>query len=492
MFEWLRTKYQNDNTFTQNRVRLTFAESWLPLLSLVYTHAFLGYLLYQYNQNIETLYWMATVMATVFFRLFLSLTFWKQEKNFDQTDYLDWEKIYSVTTIVNSMIMGFGYFYFFPKYEHHIQMLLLVFSAGFVSGAIANYPSSPKTPFWYTIIILSSLFSAVILNAQSIEDYLIGSALVLFGIVMIKTLKKNSISLFDQQRLKIQFENVAKNLKETNNNLLKTQKEASEQQKMAAIGVMSAGVAHEINNPLAIIKGHCTNVEREMFRLSESLISNSDLKLNENDQKRINKITSKLGKVNHAVSRISGIIKGLKTLSRDGSNDDFKQEELKEILLDTIYIIEGSLKTENIELSIDNIPAELKFDCRGVQICQVLANLLVNAKDALIECEQEAKWIKVKLIQKRDSFKILVIDNGPGIPEKIAEKIMTPFFTTKETGKGTGLGLSISKKIIEEHGGKFRLECPENNTTFSIELPYVKTKEEDSSKENLSDLKKTA
>ncbi|HEX4924120.1 MAG TPA: ATP-binding protein, partial [Bdellovibrionales bacterium] len=113
--------------------------------------------------------------------------------------------------------------------------------------------------------------------------------------------------------------------------------------------------------------------------------------------------------------------------------------------------------------------AELVIACRPTQISQVLLNLLNNAHDAV--AEQTEKWVKLDVRDLGDSVELSVTDSGAGIPPEIQEKIMQPFFTTKQIGEGTGLGLSISKGLVDSHHGQLRLDAKSKNTRFVVLLP---------------------
>ena len=114
------------------------------------------------------------------------------------------------------------------------------------------------------------------------------------------------------------------------------------------------------------------------------------------------------------------------------------------------------------------------INCRSVEISQVLMNLLNNSRDALTmkdSKDPDDRWINIVVTDQGENVEINVMDNGNGIPHDVAEKIMQPFFTTKELGKGTGLGLSISRNIIESHKGRFFLDSNSQYTKFTIILP---------------------
>jgi signal transduction histidine kinase len=223
--------------------------------------------------------------------------------------------------------------------------------------------------------------------------------------------------------------------------------------KMASLGEMAAGIAHEINNPLAII------VAKGEF-LKEFI--NSDTL----DKDMLNNLSDKICET---ALRIAKIISGLRTFSRDASSDPYKDTLVEKILQDSFSLCKEKLKFHHVEIEFPKVEDGLTVECRSVQIVQVIVNLINNAYDAIAEYEE--KWIKINFEDHGENVSVAVIDSGKGIPEEVRDKLMEPFFTTKEVGKGTGLGLSISRGIIEDHNGKFYIDADHENTRFVISLP---------------------
>lgn len=172
------------------------------------------------------------------------------------------------------------------------------------------------------------------------------------------------------------------------------------------------------------------------------------------------------------VDRISGTIKGMKGLMRDGSKDPMELVPLKQIIEDVTSLTREKFYNQAVDLRIGEVSNDTHLNCRAVELGQVILNFLSNAYDA-IEKNPE-KWVELKTLTTNDKIEIIITDSGTGISKEIAEKIFNPFFTTKAVGKGTGLGLSISMEIIKNHGGVVRInhECP--NTQFVIILPITK------------------
>ncbi len=232
--------------------------------------------------------------------------------------------------------------------------------------------------------------------------------------------------------------------------------------KMSALGEMASGIAHEINNPLSVIYGEAEGL-RELATAK---------KLNFEEVARL------ATKIEATTERISRIVKGLRTFARDSREEPFVFVPLYQILEDTLAFCRERFKIHKTQLEVAKIPLSLQIECRRVQLSQVFLNLLNNAFDAVHN--QEDRQVRIDWKEIGPDIELQVSDNGPGIPEKIRDKIFQPFFTTKEVGKGTGLGLSIANGIIEAHQGSLRVETPPtgNGSVFKVLLPRVQAKDQ--------------
>lgn len=240
---------------------------------------------------------------------------------------------------------------------------------------------------------------------------------------------------------------------ERTHQLVETQAKMITNAKMSALGEMAGGIAHEINTPLATIG-----------LLSEQI---SELAGDENPDKEM--IAKMAATTRTTVGRISKIINGLRMFSRDGSKDPMTPTALQQIMQETLVLCGEKLKKESVQIDVSKVPENLILSCQPVQISQVLLNLIGNACDAVRGCPE--RWVRVSAERTDSGVQIAVTDSGPGIPQDIREKVFQPFFTTKGVGSGTGLGLSVSKGIIEAHGGTLRLDDSSKNTKFIIDIP---------------------
>lgn len=247
-------------------------------------------------------------------------------------------------------------------------------------------------------------------------------------------------------------------LKTSQRLVLEQQESMVNSSRLSALGEMAAGIAHEINNPLAVI----SNLSR-FIRKKISLGKSTD-----------ELILSGLSDVDETVARISTIIHGLRNLSRDSSQEDLNPVVLKAIFSDVLAVCKERFRNHSVDFNVIDHDGllETTIACRQIQISQVILNLLTNSFDAVCSTQSEDKWVKIEFVQTiKNEIEVRVSDSGPGVPEAIKSKIFDPFFTTKDVGKGTGLGLSLSKSIIQKHGGSLNLDQSIGFTQFSIVLP---------------------
>ena len=244
-------------------------------------------------------------------------------------------------------------------------------------------------------------------------------------------------------------------LKQTEAKLETTRAQVIAKAKFAAIGEMASGIAHEINNPLAVIAG----LARQMREGEEK------------KRKPAAETIDHLTTMEKMVNRISAITRGLRTFSRQTDRDPFAPVSVSALVAETASLFAPRAEKDGAFFET-SLPAEtIEVNGRSSELIQVLLNLLNNALDASAGLPER----KVSLVVRRDgaSALFLVQDNGPGVPLALWENIFQPFFTTKEVGRGTGLGLSISRRIMEDHGGRLGLDPQHPPTTFVVQLPIL-------------------
>lgn len=236
------------------------------------------------------------------------------------------------------------------------------------------------------------------------------------------------------------------------------QEQLTQSAKMASLGELASGVAHEINNPLAIIGGFANLIERQC---SEGSLKPDIIKLH-------------AIRIQSAVDRVANIIQGLQSFARHRASDRALPIPLASISKEVSLVCAEKLQVAGVELIIDSGGIDSLDLCllsRAGEMEQVLINLISNAVDAT--CGEKQKWIRIEFRQTPGHLEIRVLDSGPGVPEEFKNKIFEPFFTTKEVGKGTGLGLSISKGLVESNAGNLYYLAHSKPTCFVIEMPLL-------------------
>lgn len=230
-------------------------------------------------------------------------------------------------------------------------------------------------------------------------------------------------------------------------------KAAHEAAKLAALGQMSSGIAHEVNNPLMAI----------VMRAGQLRGQATSGKL---DPKRVAETATHIEKV---AERIKRIVAALRAFSRAGEREPVQPENIAAVVLQTVELCQGRFRRGGVTLEAEPVAEDLIASCRAVEITQVLVNLLNNAFDAIVNTEEP--WVKITAAARNGTIELAVVDSGPGIPEPLRSRLMDPFFTTKPVGQGTGLGLSISKGLAESNGGTLALDSTSPQTRFVLTLP---------------------
>lgn len=225
--------------------------------------------------------------------------------------------------------------------------------------------------------------------------------------------------------------------------------------KLASLGEMAAGIAHEINNPMTIILGRAEQIKGAIRQ------SHID----------IAKIDSIADNIVKSVLRVAKIIKGLRSFAQFNAGVEFTTMKVVDLINETIDLCGQKFKSDGVKITVSVANECSEIHSRGPQISQVLLNLLNNAYDAIYD--RTDKWIEVRAIDAAGIVQIIVTDSGLGIPEEVAEKLFQPFFSTKSVDKGTGLGLSIAHGIVADHKGRIYVDKNCKNTRFVIELPQV-------------------
>ena len=243
-------------------------------------------------------------------------------------------------------------------------------------------------------------------------------------------------------------------LTEKNQKLLEENKKKTEElvhaSKLASLGKMAGGVAHEINNPLAIINGYA-------LELRHRLLKNKDF--DQNTERILQAIHSN-------VKRISNITKDLRLISDGESHIYFQECDLNRIVENALLLIKSDCDRLGIEVRLQLPEPPTLVKCQEASISQVIYEVFQNSCEAIKDLPE--KWIEVSVNLLQEGLCLSVVDSGESISPEISRSIMDPFFTTKDIGEGMGLGLSIASGIMRRHNGTLKFDQRSKNTKFDI------------------------
>ncbi len=256
-----------------------------------------------------------------------------------------------------------------------------------------------------------------------------------------------------------------------------------QQDKLASIGQLAAGVAHEINNPMGFIMSNLITLKGYVENLGQftSLLKTIIAKdCTEEEQQMVSEVSEKMditfilqdlgaliAESSEGAERVKRIVADLKDFART-EEKDFKPVDLNHCVESTLNMLRNEIKyVADVELKLGELPQVI---CSSSQINQVIANLLVNAVHAI---DKHGTIVVTTRLDGEQAI-LEISDTGRGMTEELRKRIFEPFFTTKEVGKGTGLGLTISYDIIKKHGGKITVESdPGKGTVFTVRLPVT-------------------
>ncbi len=303
-----------------------------------------------------------------------------------------------------------------------------------------------------------------------------------------KQLKDNEKLFFAEKSLKLILENEKKlknELADEMDFLKNTQTQLVHSEKMASLGQLTAGIAHEINNSINFISSGMVSLKisiesmREIVEeytridngddINEVIESVKNLKKEHEYDEIVDELDDLVNDINYGVQQTIEIVKGLRVFSRL-DEEDAKNANINDNIDATLILLRNITKGK-IEIIKHYDEGMKEIECYPGRLNQVFMNILNNALQAMPK-EKKDGQITIYTEEEKDMVSVRIKDNGVGIPDEIKNKIWEPFFTTKEVGVGTGLGMSITYDIIEKHGGKIELESEVGEgTEFIISLP---------------------
>lgn len=228
------------------------------------------------------------------------------------------------------------------------------------------------------------------------------------------------------------------------------------EKRIEALSHMAGGLAHEINNPLAIIHGTASNLQEA---------ARGDTPLAAVEVRQASKT------IVETTDRAMSILRGLRGFAREAANDPMEWASIHDIAEQSVELQQARFDNHDIRLRLVIKTESPLVLCREVQVGQILTNLLNNAFDAITQHACEERWTTLTVLPSDQSVEIDVVDSGPGIDDESRANLMQPFFSTKTRGLGMGIGLSLSRAIAQDHGGSLTLHPNTEHTCFRLTLP---------------------
>ncbi len=404
--------------------------------------------------------WFAYITATLLMRASVTKICQRSLKEGSGVDSQKLKKMelsYTLAMGLNALGWGSGIYAFIEKANYDESIILHVFILAVLSAGVTKTTTSFKCSFIFAIGMLIpfagyQVHMALTTVGQALPIMNFIGFIIYFSYIIIAA-RQNYEYVLENLKLNLEKEKENASLKE----LIKLEEELKEARaisthssKMASLGELAGNIAHEINNPLAIILGN-TNVLRRHCAAYD---------------KEEPRITTAIERIEETTHRVSSIINGLRYFSHRNENEDHVEVTFEEIVEDVLVLAGEKLRLNGIELRKKGDFTQI-VSLKRISFVQVILNLMNNSIHALSGSEKSWIEFEVKTVDGRAIF--YVRDNGHGIKEDKISKVFEPYFTTKPAGVGTGLGLSVSKKLIEGMNGQLRYER-EGYTCFSIEL----------------------
>ncbi|WP_413557084.1 sensor histidine kinase [Bdellovibrio sp. HCB209] len=374
-----------------------------------------------------------------------------------------WAPLHSVVILISSTMLGIVCSFGFwdpmnPDSKIFVTSFLI---SAIMAGSATSLSLSPRISVYFLALV--GVMPGIFLAFSSHHGELPYGVWTIFVFTFVVYVYGNSREFYEsmvtryetEEALNIEKQNLTlaiQQLENTQDELLNQKSRAEYSAKLASLGEMAGGIAHEINTPLNVI---LLSAEQQMDLLEDGNLDRQSMK-------------ESIEKVQSTTNRIATIVRGLRTFARDGTKDPIEEISVQTLIDNTLSLCYEKFKLANVDLILPP-PTKLILPCRPVQISQVLLNLLNNSFEAIRDLPK--KWIAIGVSDLGEQIELRITDSGPGIDPEIQAEIFRPFYTTKEIGKGTGLGLSISRGLVEAHQGQLYVDIDHNHTSFVIRLP---------------------
>ena len=363
----------------------------------------------------------------------------------------------------------------------------IVFLIGVVVFILKDLEVLPFNNYTRYMMQIGSAIETVLLS------FALASRINIYKKERFEALKINELIIRDQNAtLELKVVERTSELENTLAFLKNTQSKLVEAEKMSSLGLLTAGIAHEINNPINFVSSNIFPLRQDIADIKKVISLYEAIKESDNIQEKLAEIEALkktldfdylkeeldiiINGIEEGAERTAAIVKGLRTFSRLDEGP-LKNVDINEGIEATVLLMNSKLDGIALKLELGKIPT---IECNPGKLNQVFMNLIDNAIFAVKKKNIPTGYIRIKTIElPSGNIQVTIQDTGNGIPSATLEKLFEPFFTTKKIGEGTGLGLSIVKNIIDDHNGTISIDSTVNKgTKIEIELPQKKKKNE--------------
>lgn len=363
-------------------------------------------------------------------------------------------------TLLSPLLWGvlFAQILFHDQFGGSASFIVFLLTAGYAVGATMTLAPARSVVLPYHFLLQSPILAfGWIFFIQNKTDQALMIAIgisifilynVLQAIIIRRQLVMSIANTHQLMESKLELEHSERKLREESAKVIQTSR-------LASLGEMASGLAHEINNPLAIISGSQDLLSRQLKNQTDEVDP---------------QVIETLAKIQRGTQRIKSIVNGLKTFSQQGDDQPYQATTVQQVLTETLEFCQEKMISSSIQFKISG-DLNVGISVRPVQISQIILNLINNAVDAVRDTQNPKILFQTSFTDTH--VYIDVTDSGPGVSPSIRAKLFTPFATSKEVGKGTGLGLSISRGLAKAHQGELELLESSQGTTFRLTLPRV-------------------
>ncbi|MCC6137071.1 MAG: HAMP domain-containing histidine kinase [Bdellovibrionaceae bacterium] len=334
----------------------------------------------------------------------------------------------------------------FPSSPPENGVFLAIVIAGIGAGSVSLFLSSPRIMRSAILSLLVPFCVGAYTSSQVYAELLSVIALV-YSLILLNSGQQLHDILMNEYLYSMRNEQLVRELEDKSADTVINAKRAM-------MGDVASGMAHEMNNPLTTILLHLDLLEN--FKYGATPEGDRFLNIIKNLKTNI--------------LRIAHITRQLSYFYKNQEHHTFVNTNLDSILKRALHAKLDAITKKNIHIYFEENPSVSVY-CQPEELLQAINNILRNAVDACLLSKEKKKWVRLSTVEQKNDIEVRVSDNGAGVPKDIQEKIMHPFFSTKEVGQGLGLGLSISSSIVRNHNGSIKLDVNAENTTFVIQLP---------------------